>query len=147
MPAAGGCAGVDGRGQPVRLLRAAGVRVAAGSGRCGTSRTGGPGRSAGGRLLAGLAPGYETYDAVSSVARAALGLPEVRVEAGFPAGAPAVYISLAGALSLAYYWIVVHRGGRHGPARCGSTRDSAAASRSTCRGRGGAAKHGAAGPA
>ncbi|MES4826800.1 hydrolase, partial [Streptomyces anthocyanicus] len=50
-------------------------------------------------------------DAVSAAARSALGLPEVRVEAGFPAELVAVRGDrLAGALSLAYSRIVVHRG-------------------------------------
>ncbi len=58
----------------------------------------------------GLRPG-EAYDAVSAAARAALGLPEVRVEAGFPAELVAVRGDrLAGALSLAYSRIVVHQG-------------------------------------
>jgi cytosine deaminase len=53
----------------------------------------------------------DAYDAVSSAARAALGLSEVRVEAGFPAELLAVRGDrLAGALSLAYSRIVVHRG-------------------------------------
>ncbi len=48
---------------------------------------------------------------MSSGARAALGLPEVRVEAGFPAELLAVRGNrLAGALSLAYSRIVVHWG-------------------------------------
>ncbi|MEU7051267.1 hypothetical protein AB0A67_23315, partial [Streptomyces eurythermus] len=55
--------------------------------------------------------GVFAYDAVSASARAALGLPEVRVEAGFPAELLAVRGDrLAGALSLAYSRIVVHRG-------------------------------------
>ncbi len=58
----------------------------------------------------GLRP-EDAYDAVSAAARAALGLPEVRVEAGFPAELLAVRGDrLAGALSLAYSRIVVHRG-------------------------------------
>ena len=58
----------------------------------------------------GCAP-EDAYDAVSSAARAAMGLPEVRVEAGFPAELLAVRGDrLAGALSLAYSRIVVHRG-------------------------------------
>ncbi len=84
---------------PVRLLRAAGVRVAAGSGRCGTSRI----RWAGAIRWRpatcwprGRDAGRDAYDAVSSAARAALGLPEVRVEAGFPAELLAVRGDLAG---------------------------------------------------
>ncbi|MGV9561925.1 amidohydrolase family protein [Streptomyces sp. NPDC003480] len=112
----GGCGGVDRRDTaPVRLLRSAGVRVAAGS---GTLRDvanpvgrGDPLEAA--YLLAsryGFRP-EEAYDMVSASARAALGLPEVRVEAGFPAELLAVRgEQLAGALSLAYSRIVVHRG-------------------------------------
>ncbi|MFI0511369.1 hydrolase [Streptomyces sp. WSLK1-5] len=112
----GGCAGVDGRGTaPVRLLRAAGVRLAAGSGAlrdaCNPVGRGDPLEAA--YLLAsryGLRP-EDAYDAVSTSARAVLGLPEVRVEAGFPAELLAVRGDrLAGALSLAYSRIVVHRG-------------------------------------
>ncbi|MEV7737478.1 amidohydrolase family protein [Streptomyces sp. NPDC088921] len=112
----GGCAGVDRRGTaPVRLLRAAGVRVAAGSGAlrdaCNPVGRGDPLEAA--YLLAsryGLRP-EDAYDAVSTSARTVLGLPEVRVEAGFPAELLAVRGDrLAGALSLAYSRIVVHRG-------------------------------------
>ncbi|MFV2119505.1 hydrolase, partial [Streptomyces sp. Act-28] len=53
----------------------------------------------------------EAYGAVSEAAREAMGLPPVRVEAGFPAELLAVRGErLAGALSLAYSRIVVHRG-------------------------------------
>ncbi|MGV9556461.1 amidohydrolase family protein [Streptomyces sp. NPDC003522] len=112
----GGCGATDRRETPpVRLLRAAGVRVAAGS---GTLRDvsnpvgrGDPLEAA--YLLAsrhGLRP-EDAYDAVSTSARAALGLPEVRVEAGFPADLLAVRGDrLAGVLSLAYSRIVIHRG-------------------------------------
>ncbi|MBK3645054.1 MULTISPECIES: amidohydrolase family protein [Streptomyces] len=112
----GGCSGTDGRGTaPVRLLRAAGVRVAAGSGALRDLSNpvgrGDPLEAA--YLLAsryGLRP-EEAYDAVSASARAVLGLPEVRVEAGFPAELLAVRgDGLAAALSLAYSRIVVHRG-------------------------------------
>ncbi|WP_320774613.1 amidohydrolase family protein [Streptomyces sp. CRN 30] len=112
----GGCAGVDGRGTaPVRLLRAAGVRVAAGSGAlrdvANPVGRGDPLDVA--YLLAsryGLRP-EDAFDAVGSSARRTLGLPEVRVEAGFPAELLAVRGDrLAGALSLAYSRIVVHRG-------------------------------------
>ncbi|MFC9847502.1 amidohydrolase family protein [Streptomyces sp. NPDC060223] len=111
----GGCGPVDRRGTaPVRLLRAAGVRVAAGSGAlrdvANPVGRGDPLEAA--YLLAsrdGLRP-EDAYEAVSSVARTALGLPEVRVEAGFPAELLAVRGDrLAGALSLAYSRIVVHR--------------------------------------
>ncbi|MFC8171993.1 amidohydrolase family protein [Streptomyces sp. NPDC057242] len=117
----GGCADAgtgDGgpRGvAPVRLLRAAGVRVAAGSGALRDAANpvgrGDPLEAA--YLLAsqgGLSP-EEAYGAVSAEARAVMGLPEVRVEAGFPAELLAVRGErLAGALSLAYSRIVVHRG-------------------------------------
>ncbi|MFF4475286.1 amidohydrolase family protein [Streptomyces sp. NPDC001599] len=100
---------------PVRLLRAAGVRVAAGSGalRDVSNPVGRGDPLEAAYLLAsrhGLRP-EEAYDAVSAAARSALGLPEVRVEAGFPAELVAVRGDrLAGALSLAYSRIVVHRG-------------------------------------
>ena len=100
---------------PVRLLRAAGVRVAAGSGalRDVSNPVGRGDPLEAAYLLAsrhGLRP-EDAYDAVSASARAALGLPEVRVEAGFPAELLAVRGDrLAGALSLAYSRIVVHRG-------------------------------------
>ncbi|MDQ0685653.1 cytosine deaminase [Streptomyces achromogenes] len=112
----GGCGAVEGRSAaPVRLLRAAGVRVAAGSGAlrdvCNPVGRGDPLEAA--YLLAsrhGLRP-EDAYDAVSTAARAALGLPEVRVEAGFPADLLAVRGDrLAGVLSLAYSRIVIHRG-------------------------------------
>ncbi|MBA4861354.1 amidohydrolase family protein [Streptomyces sp. PSKA54] len=114
----GGCGGggVEGGGTaPVRLLRAAGVRVAAGSGalRDVSNPVGRGDPLEAAYLLAsreGLRP-EEAYDAVSARARAVLGLPEVRVEAGFPAELLAVRgAQLAGALSLAYSRIVVHRG-------------------------------------
>ncbi|WP_330306676.1 MULTISPECIES: amidohydrolase family protein [unclassified Streptomyces] len=112
----GGCGAVERRGTaPVRLLRAAGVRVAAGSGalRDVSNPVGRGDPLEAAYLLAsryGLRP-TDAYDAVSCGARAALGLPEVRVEAGFPAELLAVRGDrLAGALSLAYSRIVVHRG-------------------------------------
>ncbi|MER5214975.1 amidohydrolase family protein [Streptomyces sp. NPDC002838] len=112
----GGCGGVERRGTaPVRLLRAAGVRVTAGSGalRDVSNPVGRGDPLEAAYLLAsrhGLRP-EDAYDAVSTSARAVLGLPEVRVEAGFPAELLAVRGDrLAGALSLAYSRIVVHRG-------------------------------------
>ncbi|MFE9772361.1 amidohydrolase family protein [Streptomyces sp. NPDC005931] len=112
----GGCAGTERRGTaPVRLLRAAGVRVAAGSGalRDVSNPVGRGDPLEAAYLLAsrhGLTP-EGAYEAVSTSARAALGLPEVRVEAGFPAELLAVRGDrLSGALSLAYSRIVVHRG-------------------------------------
>ena len=115
----GGAAGAPGTERsctaPVRLLRAAGVRVAAGSGALRDAANpvgrGDPLEAA--YLLAsrdGLRPA-EAYDAVSDTARAALGLPGVRVEAGFPAELLAVRGQrLADALSLGYSRVVVHRG-------------------------------------
>lgn len=108
------CAGIRGT-PPVGLLRAAGVRVAGGSGalRDASNPVGRGDPLEAAYLLAsqeGIAPG-SAYDAVSGAARAALGLPGVRVEAGFPAELLAVRgDDLAGALSLAYSRIVVHRG-------------------------------------
>ncbi|MFD5077488.1 amidohydrolase family protein [Streptomyces sp. NPDC058371] len=112
----GGCGSADRRGTaPVRLLRSAGVPVAAGSGALrDVSNPVGRGDPLEAAYL--LASRYalrpeDAYDAVSSAARAALGLSEVRVEAGFPAELLAVRGDrLAGALSLAYSRIVVHRG-------------------------------------
>ncbi|MGP3999162.1 amidohydrolase family protein [Streptomyces sp. 8N706] len=113
----GGCGSTHRRAgaAPVRLLRAAGVRVAAGSGAmrdvANPVGRGDPLEAA--YLLVtqgGEQPGA-AYDAVSGQARAAMGLPEVRVEAGFPAELLAVRGSgLAGVLSLAYSRVVVHRG-------------------------------------
>ncbi|GEB48711.1 MULTISPECIES: amidohydrolase family protein [Streptomyces] len=107
--------GSPSRVAPVRVLAAAGVAVAAGSGALRDAANpvgrGDPLEAA--FLLAshGEARPERAYDAVSSRARAAMGLPEVRVEAGFPAELLAVRgAELAGALSLAYSRIVVHRG-------------------------------------
>ncbi|TWV57163.1 hydrolase, partial [Streptomyces misionensis] len=112
----GGCGGADRRGTaPVRLLRAAGVRVAAGSGalRDVSNPVGRGDPLEAAYLLAsahGLGP-EDAYAAVSTSARAALGLPRVSVEAGFPAELLAVRGEhLPGALSLAYSRIVIHRG-------------------------------------
>ncbi|MFF4489741.1 amidohydrolase family protein [Streptomyces sp. NPDC001544] len=112
----GGCGSVEGLGTaPVRLLRAAGVQVAAGSGalRDVSNPVGRGDPLEAAYLLAsrhGLRP-EDAYDTVSASARAVLGLPEVRVEAGFPAELLAVRGDhLAAALSLAYSRIVVHRG-------------------------------------
>ncbi|WNM29557.1 amidohydrolase family protein [Streptomyces sp. Li-HN-5-11] len=112
----GGCGGAEGRGTaPVRLLRAAGVRVAAGSGalRDVSNPVGRGDPLEAAYLLAsrhGLRP-EDAYESVSASARTVLGLPEVRVEAGFPAELLAVRGDrLAGALSLAYSRIVVHQG-------------------------------------
>ncbi|MFF8969802.1 amidohydrolase family protein [Streptomyces sp. NPDC014995] len=112
----GGCGSVERRGTaPVRLLRAAGVRVAAGSGalRDVSNPVGRGDPLEAAYLLAsrhGLRP-EDAYDTVSNSARGALGLPEVRVEAGFPADLLAVRGDrLPAALSLAYSRIVIHRG-------------------------------------
>lgn len=117
----GDCAGLERYGSrvsrpaPVRLLRAAGVRVAAGSGAlrdvANPVGRGDPLEAA--YLLASLgeATPEAAYETVSSAARATLGLPEVRVEAGFPAELLAVRGErIAGVLSLAYSRIVIHRG-------------------------------------
>ncbi|MET8011008.1 hydrolase [Streptomyces sp. NPDC005271] len=120
----GDCAGLEDRGgrgthgagwAPVRLLRSAGVRVAAGSGALRDAANpvgrGDPLEAA--FLLAsrdGLRPD-EAYEAVCGRARAAIGLPDVRVEAGFPAELLAVRgDGLAGVLSLAYSRVVIHEG-------------------------------------
>ncbi|MEE1940490.1 hydrolase [Streptomyces sp. TRM 70361] len=100
---------------PVRLLRAAGVRVAAGSGALRDAANpvgrGDPLEAA--YLLASrdrLAP-RAAYEAVSARAREVMGLPPVRIEAGFPAELLAVRgTDLAGVLSLGYSRLVVHRG-------------------------------------
>ncbi|MFB7245466.1 hydrolase [Streptomyces populi] len=112
----GGCGSADRRGTaPVRLLRAAGVRVTAGSGalRDVSNPVGRGDPLEAAYLLAsrcGLRP-EDAYDMVSRTARAALGLPEVRVEAGFPAELLAVRGDrLSGVLSLAYSRVVIHRG-------------------------------------
>ncbi|MEV4433606.1 hydrolase [Streptomyces sp. NPDC049585] len=100
---------------PVRLLRAVGVQVAAGSGALRDAANpvgrGDPLEAA--FLLAShaeLSPA-QAYEAVSARARTAMGLPEVRVEAGFPAELLAVRgTGIAGALSLGYSRLVVHQG-------------------------------------
>ncbi|MFR9675330.1 hydrolase [Streptomyces sp. TR02-1] len=107
-------AGVSGAA-PVRLLRAAGVTVAAGSGALRDAANpvgrGDPLEAA--YLLAshGEAAPDAAYETVSAGARTVMGLPEVRIEAGFPAELLAVRgRDVASALSLAYSRIVVHRG-------------------------------------
>ncbi|MEU4210015.1 amidohydrolase family protein [Streptomyces sp. NPDC026206] len=118
LPQGDCCVSMGGRGSwcaPVRLLRAAGVQVAAGSGAlrdvANPVGRGDPLEAA--FLLAShgeLSPEL-AYEAVSGRARAAMGLPEVRVEAGFPAELLAVRGSgIAGVLSLGYSRLVVHRG-------------------------------------
>ncbi|WBB63820.1 amidohydrolase family protein [Streptomyces sp. WMMC500] len=100
---------------PVRLLRAAGVRVAAGSGAVRDAANpvgrGDPLQSAYLLASAGEADPAAAYATVAGQARAVLGLPEVRVAAGYPAELLAVRgDSVAGALSLGYSRIVIHRG-------------------------------------
>ncbi len=114
----GGC-GALGRGGYgpglFRTLRAAGVRIAAGSGALRDAANpvgrGDPLEAA--FLLAsyGECGARTAYDAVAGRAREVLGLPEVRVEAGFPAELLAVRgRQVEGVLSLGYSRIVVHRG-------------------------------------
>ncbi|ONK12107.1 hydrolase [Streptomyces sp. MP131-18] len=100
---------------PVALLAAAGVPVAAGGGALrDTANPVGRGDPLEAAFL--LAARREcgaddAYGAVSRRARAALGLPEVRVEAGFPAELLAVRgDSVAGVLSQGYTRLVIHRG-------------------------------------
>ncbi|MDX6355020.1 MAG: cytosine/creatinine deaminase [Streptomyces sp.] len=112
----GGCGVLDRGGTtPVRALRAAGVRVTAGSGALGDLANpvgrGDPLEAA--FLLAsqGEFRPARAYELISGEARAVIGLPEVRVEAGFPAELLAVRgESVAGVLSLAYSRLVIHRG-------------------------------------
>ncbi|WP_329022117.1 amidohydrolase family protein [Streptomyces sp. NBC_00690] len=112
----GGCGAMEQRGTaPVRLLRAAGVRVAAGSGALrdvgNPVGRGDPLEAA--YLLASQAGlrAQDAYAAVATGAREVMGLPEVRVEAGFPAELLAVRgEQLSAVLSLAYSRIVIHRG-------------------------------------
>ncbi|MEV8568580.1 hydrolase [Streptomyces sp. NPDC051322] len=112
----GGCAGVERTGiAPVRLLRAAGVRIAAGSGalrdRANPVGRGDPLEAA--YLLASQSglTAQDAYGTIAAAARRAMGLTEVRVEAGFPAELMAVRGErLSGVLSLAYSRIVIHRG-------------------------------------
>ncbi|MET7616593.1 amidohydrolase family protein [Streptomyces sp. NPDC005408] len=112
----GGCGAVEQRGNaPVRLLRAAGVRVAAGSGalRDVSNPVGRGDPLEAAYLLAsqGGMPARDAYGAVAGAARQAMGLPEVRVEAGFPAELLAVRGErISGVLSLGYSRIVIHRG-------------------------------------
>ncbi|SCE63086.1 cytosine deaminase, partial [Streptomyces sp. OspMP-M43] len=100
---------------PVRLLRSAGVRVAAGSGALrDTANPVGRGDPLEAAYLLASQAGLraeQAYALVSTSARAALGLPDVRVEAGFPAELLAVRGErLSAVLSLAYSRIVIHGG-------------------------------------
>ncbi|WP_037912287.1 amidohydrolase family protein [Actinacidiphila yeochonensis] len=100
---------------PVRTLLAAGVTVTAGSGAL-ADQANPVGRAdplEAAYLLAahGACSPDRAYDLVSGRARALLGLPEVRVEAGFPAELLAVRgDGLAAVLSQGYSRLVVHRG-------------------------------------
>jgi cytosine deaminase len=115
----GGCGALESARRagaaPVRRLRAAGVRVAAGSGalRDLTNPVGRGDPLEAAFLLAsqGECDATEAYDTVSAQARTVLGLPRVRIEAGFPAELLAVRAERVEAmLSLAYSRIVIHRG-------------------------------------
>jgi cytosine deaminase len=112
----GGCGALERGGvAPVRALRAAGVRVCAGSGSLADLANpvgrGDPLEAA--FLLAshGHCAAGPAYEAVAAQSRAVLGLPQVRVEAGFPAELLAVRgDSVEGVLSHAYSRLVIHRG-------------------------------------
>ncbi|WP_046386967.1 hydrolase, partial [Kitasatospora aureofaciens] len=120
LPQNGGCTGLEGRpsGQRpglVRELTAARVPLAAGSGAL-RDQSNPVGRADPLESAYLLAAGGEldpeaAYDAVANQARAALGLPPVRVDAGFPAELLAVRgDSLAGALAGGHSRLVVHSG-------------------------------------
>ncbi|WP_033332015.1 MULTISPECIES: hydrolase [Streptomyces] len=120
LPQNGGCTGLEGRAAGLRpgLLRelaAAQVPLAAGSGAL-RDPSNPVGRAdpleAAYLLAAGGELGPEAaYDAVANQARAVLGLPPVRVDAGFPAELLAVRgDSLAGALAGGHSRLVVHSG-------------------------------------
>ncbi len=100
---------------PVRLLRAAGVVVAAGSGalrdRANPVGRADPLESAFLLAAAGELDPADAYDAVSSAARAVLGLPPVRLAAGSPADLLAVRGEhLPGVLSGGHSRVVLHAG-------------------------------------
>ncbi|WP_030232298.1 hydrolase [Streptomyces sp. NRRL S-350] len=120
LPQNGGCTGLEGRATGLRpgLLRelaAAQVPLAAGSGalRDPSNPVGRADPLESAYLLAAggeLGPDA-AYDAVANQARAVLGLPPVRVDAGFPAELLAVRgDSLAGALAGGHSRLVVHSG-------------------------------------
>ncbi|AXI78088.1 amidohydrolase family protein [Peterkaempfera bronchialis] len=114
-PGAGGAQPPALRPSPARLLRRAGVAVAAGSGalRDLSNPVGRADPLEAAFLLSatGTLEAEAAYEAVSSGARAVLGLPEVRVEAGFPAELLAVRgDSLAGVLAGGQSRLVVHAG-------------------------------------
>ncbi|MEV8323292.1 hydrolase [Kitasatospora sp. NPDC056731] len=120
LPQNGGCTGLEGRAPGLRpgLLRElteARVPLAAGSGAL-RDQSNPVGRADPLESAYLLAAGGEldleaAYDAVANQARAALGLPPVRVDAGFPAELLAVRgDSLAGALAGGHSRLVVHSG-------------------------------------
>ncbi|WP_377270797.1 amidohydrolase family protein [Peterkaempfera sp. SMS 1(5)a] len=114
-PQPGGTPAPAFRPASARMLRRAGVAVAAGSGalRDPSNPVGRADPLEAAFLLSatGALDAEAAYAAVSSDARAVLGLPEVRVEAGFPAELLAVRgDSLTGALSGGHSRLVVHRG-------------------------------------
>jgi cytosine/creatinine deaminase len=99
----------------VRMLHAAGVRVTAGSGalRDAANPVGRADPIEAAFLLAsyGECEPSAAYEAVSARARTVLGLPQVRVAAGFPAELLAVRGQrIEGVLSLGHSKIVIHRG-------------------------------------
>ncbi|MBD0669839.1 hydrolase [Streptomyces sp. CBMA156] len=120
LPQSGCCTGIEGRTtglRPglVRELADARVPLAAGSGalRDPSNPVGRADPLESAYLLAagGELDPQEAYDAVANRARAALGLPPVRVDAGFPAELLAVRgDSLSGALAGGHSRLVVHSG-------------------------------------
>ncbi|MFE5579844.1 hydrolase [Kitasatospora sp. NPDC056531] len=120
LPQNGGCTGLEGRVtglRPglVRELASARVPLAAGSGalRDPSNPVGRADPLESAYLLAagGELDPDAAYDAVANQARAALGLPPIRVDAGFPAELLAVRgDSLAGALAGGHSRLVVHSG-------------------------------------
>ncbi|MFF7990074.1 hydrolase [Kitasatospora xanthocidica] len=120
LPQNGGCSGLEGRTTGLRpgLLRElvkARVPLAAGSGalRDPSNPVGRADPLEAAYLLAagGELEPEAAYDAVANQARATLGLPPVRVDAGFPAELLAVRgDSLAGALAGGHSRLVVHSG-------------------------------------
>ncbi|WP_327677969.1 hydrolase [Kitasatospora sp. NBC_00458] len=120
LPQNSGCSGLEGRSDGLRpaVLRElveARVPLVAGSGslRDGANPVGRADPLEAAYLLAagGALSPEAAYDAVSNQARAALGLPPVRVDAGFPAELLAVRgDSLAGALAGGHSRLVVHSG-------------------------------------
>ncbi|WP_033214087.1 hydrolase [Kitasatospora phosalacinea] len=120
LPQNGGCTGLEGhpiglRPSLVREFAHARVALTAGSGalRDASNPVGRADPLDAARLLAasGALSPEAAYDAVSAQARATLGLPPVRVDAGFPAELLAVRgDSLTGALSGGHSRLVVHCG-------------------------------------